>query len=197
MPFGISLLHPHQLMLPLVMPAAPGPLWQFFHNSDNKPNGSHYRETHWRCIDAHRPAMVPVDVDLADNFKLMEKEEWFESEAVKEASCDVLGEKKAMAGHLRHCQHATAEEKGIAASEVPTKADKKATAKHKQEKAVEEDDQADDEAGSLGNGRKKRKIRASDGVDKATARFVHEKFILMRHAFELQIQVASYRHLAN
>ncbi|KAJ6620220.1 hypothetical protein B0H10DRAFT_2216262 [Mycena sp. CBHHK59/15] len=165
-----------------------------------------------------------------------------------------------MAGHLRHHQHATAEEKGIAASEVPIKVDKKAVAKRKQEKAVEEDDQADDEAGSAGNGRKKRKIvatveksfsqsklqvfrgldipfsdaqkdtigdqflcatqsanlpeqwvedpevlklfmmfqghaldvvplrpelggpllqQASDGVDEATARFVHEKFVLM------------------
>lgn len=82
-------------------------------------------------------------------------------EAAQEANCDVLGEKKAMAGHLRRCQHATAKEKGIAALEAPTKADQKAAAKRKQEKASDEADQADDEAGSAGNGRKKRKLVAT------------------------------------
>ncbi|KAJ6600275.1 hypothetical protein DFH09DRAFT_1497658 [Mycena vulgaris] len=39
-----------------------GQLWAYFHSSTNKPNGVHYRVTHWRCIDA-RPAAEPIDVD--------------------------------------------------------------------------------------------------------------------------------------
>ena len=41
------------------------------------------------------------------------------------AKCDVNGEKKAMAGHLRRCAHATAQEKAAAAKVNPTKAETK------------------------------------------------------------------------
>ncbi|KAJ7192678.1 hypothetical protein GGX14DRAFT_594313 [Mycena pura] len=38
-----------------------GALWPHFHQSDTKPNGTHYRATHWRCIDAKRPKNEPID----------------------------------------------------------------------------------------------------------------------------------------
>jgi hypothetical protein len=47
--------------------------------------------------------------------------------AVK-GNCDVNGEKKAMAGHLRRCTHLTAAENALAAEVHPTKAQQKATA---------------------------------------------------------------------
>ncbi|KAJ7793330.1 ribonuclease H-like domain-containing protein, partial [Mycena leptocephala] len=140
------------------MPVAKGPLWVYFHRS-NKHNGSHYRATHWRCIDTYRPSTAPIDVDHAENRELMEKEPWFELAlaAALEAACDVNGEKTAMAGHLRRCDHATKAEKEAAASEVPTKADKKAAAKRKQEKKAEGGDETDEGESS---GRKKRKLAA-------------------------------------
>lgn len=70
------------------------------------------------------------------------------------------GEKKAMAGHLRRCTHATTKEKALAAEVNPTKAEKKST-----EASVAETTKrareatasyADDEAG-VTQGRKKRK----------------------------------------
>jgi hypothetical protein len=77
--------------------------------------------------------------------------------AALEAACDVNGEKTAMAGHLRRCDHATKAEKEAATSEVPTKADKKAAAKRKQEKKAEGGDETDE---AESGGRKKRKLAA-------------------------------------
>ncbi|KAJ6628169.1 hypothetical protein B0H10DRAFT_2209838 [Mycena sp. CBHHK59/15] len=42
------------------------------------------RATHWRCIDTFRPADIPIDVEVAGNLSLMEKEAWFEK-ALKDA----------------------------------------------------------------------------------------------------------------
>ncbi|KAJ7191607.1 hypothetical protein GGX14DRAFT_600008 [Mycena pura] len=42
------------------MPPGDGPLWPYFHKSKDKPNGSHHRATHWRCIDAKRPQNEPT-----------------------------------------------------------------------------------------------------------------------------------------
>ncbi|KAJ7767740.1 hypothetical protein B0H16DRAFT_1787242 [Mycena metata] len=85
------------------MPAATGPLWDYFHQSNNKPNGAHYRATHWRCIDARRPADEPIDVDASADVKLIKNAGWFADALATaiEDKCDVNGEKKAMAGHLR------------------------------------------------------------------------------------------------
>ncbi|KAJ7314449.1 hypothetical protein DFH08DRAFT_821463 [Mycena albidolilacea] len=44
-----------------------------------------------------------------------------------EGNCDVNGEKKAMAGHLRRCTHLMAAENALAAEVNPTKAQQKAT----------------------------------------------------------------------
>ena len=54
-----------------------GPLWAYFHSSTNKPNGVHYRVTHWRCIDARRPAAEPIDVDASVDVTLIQNATWF------------------------------------------------------------------------------------------------------------------------
>ncbi|KAJ6624903.1 hypothetical protein B0H10DRAFT_1942862 [Mycena sp. CBHHK59/15] len=142
------------------MPPATGPLWAYFHQSDTKPNGNHFRATHWHCIDARHPQDEPIDVDASVDVALIKNAEWF-AEALAsaiEGKCDVNGEKKAMAGHLRRCAHSTAAEKARAAEVNPTKAEKKATeseaAKHAREATASD---ADDEA-PVTSGRKKRKL---------------------------------------
>ncbi|KAK6984342.1 hypothetical protein R3P38DRAFT_3375142, partial [Favolaschia claudopus] len=62
------------------MPPKLADIWGPFHRSDNKPNGSHHRATHWRCINAERPSTAPIDIDLEDgDWELMAKEQWFEA----------------------------------------------------------------------------------------------------------------------
>ncbi|KAJ6579999.1 hypothetical protein DFH09DRAFT_830369, partial [Mycena vulgaris] len=127
------------------MPPATGPLWAHFHQSDTKPNGVHFRATHWHCIDARRSKDEPIDVDASANVTLIKNAKWFADALTSaiEAGCNVNGEKKAMAGHLRRCAHAMAKEKALAAQVSPTKAEQKASA----------DDEAD-----VTQGRKKRKM---------------------------------------
>jgi hypothetical protein len=63
------------------MPASLGPLWQSFLRSDDKPNGSHHRATHWACINANRPTTAPINVDADGSsldVELLQKEPWFE-----------------------------------------------------------------------------------------------------------------------
>jgi hypothetical protein len=59
------------------MAPATGPLWAHFHQSDNKPNGVHFRATHWRCIDARRPKDEPIDVDASLDVTLIKNARWF------------------------------------------------------------------------------------------------------------------------
>ncbi|KAJ7175217.1 ribonuclease H-like domain-containing protein [Mycena crocata] len=68
-----------------------------------------------------------------------------------------------MAGHLRRCELATAEEKALAARAAPTKKDKEAAEKRAKEKRKqvaggEDDAEADDEGAGGSSGRKKRKL---------------------------------------
>ncbi|KAJ7664843.1 ribonuclease H-like domain-containing protein [Mycena rosella] len=94
---------------------------------------------------------------------LIKNAQWFTDALASaiEAKCDVNGEKKAMAGHLRKCPHATATEKSMAAEVNPTKAEQKATqatvseASKRAREARASD--ADDE-GAVPEGRKKRKM---------------------------------------
>ncbi|KAJ7614224.1 hypothetical protein DFH06DRAFT_1344184 [Mycena polygramma] len=55
--------------------------WGPFHRSDDCPNGSHHRATHWRCIDTFRPANAPINLDVLGNLSLMKNEAWFEKGA--------------------------------------------------------------------------------------------------------------------
>lgn len=61
---------------PAIAPAT-GPLWAHFHQSDNKPNGVHFKATHWRCIDARRPKDEPIDVDASLDVMLIKNARWF------------------------------------------------------------------------------------------------------------------------
>ncbi|KAJ7227341.1 ribonuclease H-like domain-containing protein [Mycena pura] len=137
-----------------------GALWPHFHQSDTKPNGTHYRATHWRCIDAKRPKNEPIDVEASADVTLIRNAEWF-AEALAsamEAREDVNGEKKAMAGHLRKCPHSTTAEKAAAATVNPTKAEQKAAESQAAKRARESDaSDADDEARETGVVKKKRK----------------------------------------
>ncbi|KAJ7754680.1 hypothetical protein DFH07DRAFT_1029132 [Mycena maculata] len=134
------------------MPPKRADIWGSFHQSDEKPNGHHYRATHWRCIDAERPSTVAIDIELENNWELMKNEEWFEAALASALSKkkDVNGEKGAMAAHLRRCELATAEEKALATRTAPTKrereeAEKREKAKRKQADDGEGDVEADDE----------------------------------------------------
>ncbi|KAJ6546775.1 hypothetical protein B0H10DRAFT_2243447 [Mycena sp. CBHHK59/15] len=145
------------------MAPASGPLWAYFHSSTNKPNGVHYRVTHWRCIDTRRPAAKPIDVDASVDVTLIQNATWFADALASAiaAKCDVNGEKKAMAGHLRRCAHATVQEKAAAAKVNPTKAETKTTqvaegeaAKRAREATASDADDKDD------TGHKCKKVKA-------------------------------------
>ncbi|KAJ7925354.1 hypothetical protein B0H13DRAFT_1559571, partial [Mycena leptocephala] len=136
-----------------------------FHRSADRPNCSHHRATHWRCIDTFRPANTPIDIDVAGNLSLMENEAWI-AKALPDAidakeSCN--GEKTAMTGHLRKCPHATPAEKALAATTAPTKSENKAAEKRKLEKtSVSDGNTADDEDGGSGQrGAKCKKVEKS------------------------------------
>ncbi|KAJ6453219.1 hypothetical protein C8R47DRAFT_1329389 [Mycena vitilis] len=143
-----------------------GDIWGPFHRSEDRPNGSHHRATHWRCIDTFRPADAPINIDTLDKLSLMENEAWFD-QALKDAvaaekSCN--GEKSAMAGHLRKCAHATPAEKALATKTAPTKSEKKIAEKRKLEKTASDFDgnTADDEdCGSSQRGAKRKKVDKS------------------------------------
>ncbi|KAJ7222094.1 hypothetical protein GGX14DRAFT_387929 [Mycena pura] len=137
------------------MPPGDGPLWPYFHKSKDKPNGSHHRATHWRCIDAKRPQNEPIDVDTSADVTLNKNAEWFQEEALAvalEAKDDVNGEKKAMASHLRTCPHATAPEKAKAAEVAPTKAEQKAAQTKAELLAAEHSDEEPDAGALEGSG---------------------------------------------
>ncbi|KAK7025660.1 hypothetical protein R3P38DRAFT_3531391 [Favolaschia claudopus] len=135
------------------MPPKLADIWGPFHRSDNKPNGSHHRATHWRCINAERPSTAPIDIDLEDgDWELMAKEQWCNKKSVNV-------EKGAMAGHPRRCEYATAEEKALAVRFAPTKKEKQELEKKRKQGGREEADvNADDEGAGGPGGRKKRKL---------------------------------------
>ncbi|KAK6974268.1 hypothetical protein R3P38DRAFT_3296771 [Favolaschia claudopus] len=110
-----------------------------FHRSDNKPNGSHHRATHWRCINAERPSTAPIDIDLEDgDWELMAKEQWCNKKSVNVEK---------------------AEEKALAVRFVPTKKEKQELEKKRKQGGREEADvNADDEGAGGSGGRKKRKL---------------------------------------
>ncbi|KAJ7151980.1 ribonuclease H-like domain-containing protein [Mycena filopes] len=141
------------------MAPATGPLWAYFHQSDTKPNNVHYRATHWRCIDAQRPADEPIDVDSAVDVTLIKNAEWFADALARAvaAGCEVNGEKKAMAGHLRRCTHSTAQEKALAALANPTQKEKKTAAAETSKRAREPAGSDADDEGVVAGSRKKRK----------------------------------------
>ncbi|KAF7342787.1 DUF659 domain-containing protein [Mycena sanguinolenta] len=142
------------------MPPKQAEIWSAFHASDDKPNGSHHRATHWRCINAERPSAAPIDIEAEENLKLIKNEEWFAAalaSALRKKK-DVNGEKGAMAGHLRKCEFATDEERALAARAKPTKKDKEVAKKRKQNDGGEDDTEADDEGAGGSGGRKKRKL---------------------------------------
>ncbi|KAJ7899618.1 hypothetical protein B0H14DRAFT_3423929 [Mycena olivaceomarginata] len=104
-------------------------------------------------------------MELENNWPSMKNEEWFATALASALGKkkDVDGEKGAMAGHLRRCGFATAEEKALAARAAPTKQEKKkaeeeAKAKRKQAGGGEDDVDADDEGAGDAGGRKKRKL---------------------------------------
>ncbi|KAJ7808340.1 ribonuclease H-like domain-containing protein [Mycena olivaceomarginata] len=143
-----------------------GDIWGPFHRSEDRPNGSHHRATHWRCIDTFRPANAPINIDIADKLSLMKNEEWFDKalQDAVDASKSCNGEKTAMAGHLRKCPHATPAEKALAAKIAPTQSEKKIAEKRKLEKTASDVDgnTADDEAGgSSQRGAKRKKVDKS------------------------------------
>ncbi|KAJ7202919.1 ribonuclease H-like domain-containing protein [Mycena pura] len=150
------------------MPPKQAEIWNTFHRSDDKPNGSHHRATHWRCIDAERPSTAAIDVDLGSDWDLMKEEEWFMTALASALSKkkDVNGEKGAMAGHLRKCEFTTSEEKALAARAAPTKkereeAEKRDKIKRKQPGGGEEDVEADDEGpGGSRKGKKRKLVQA-------------------------------------
>ncbi|KAJ6492762.1 ribonuclease H-like domain-containing protein [Mycena vitilis] len=145
------------------MPPKLGDIWGPFHRSDDKPNGSHNRATHWRCINAERPLAAPINVDVESDWDLLKNEAWFDAALAaatsKKKYCN--GEKSAMAGHLRKCELSTAAEKSLAAREAPTKKEKQEmekAAKRKHKGSEKDDTDADDEgAGGSGGQKKKRK----------------------------------------
>ncbi|KAK7017310.1 DUF659 domain-containing protein [Favolaschia claudopus] len=145
------------------MPPKPGEIWTVFHKSSDKPNGSHHRATHWRCIDAERPSTEAIDIE--DDWNLMKKEAWFSAESALAKGKDANGEKGAMAAHLRKCEHATAEEKAMAVRISPTKKEKeeaqKGKGKRKQADGDEKGADADDEGvGGSGGGKKRKLVQA-------------------------------------
>ncbi|KAJ7310799.1 hypothetical protein DFH08DRAFT_822898 [Mycena albidolilacea] len=75
-----------------------------------------------------------------------------------------------MAGHLRKCPHATAEEKALAAKESPTKAEQKAAqvaaAKRARDASASE---ADDEGGASQTRKKRKKVQAVERAFKLKA----------------------------
>ncbi|KAJ7642481.1 ribonuclease H-like domain-containing protein [Mycena polygramma] len=147
------------------MPPKLGDIWGPFHRSDDKPNGSHHRATHWRCINAERPLTAPIDVDVESDWSLLKNEAWFDAALAAATSKNKYcnGEKSAMAGHLRKCELSTAAEKALAAREAPTKKEKEKqemerAAKRKHKGSEKDDTDADDEgAGGSGGQKKKRK----------------------------------------
>ncbi|KAK6991514.1 DUF659 domain-containing protein [Favolaschia claudopus] len=149
------------------MPPKLGDIWTVFHKSSDKPNGSHHRATHWRCIDAERPSTEAIDIEFEDDWNLMKKEAWFSAalESALAQGKDVNGEKGAMAAHLRRCEHATAEEKAMAVRISPTKKEKeeaqKGKGKRKQADGDEKGADADDESvGGSGGGKKRKLVQA-------------------------------------
>ncbi|KAJ6589179.1 hypothetical protein B0H19DRAFT_1248734 [Mycena capillaripes] len=147
------------------MPPKAAEIWGAFHRSDDKPNGSHHRATHWRCINVERPSTAAIDIELENDWNLMKKEEWFSPALASALSKkkDVNGEKGAMAGHLWKCDFAIAEEKALAAWAAPTKkereeAEKREKTKRKQAGGEGTDVEADDEGAGGSGGRKKRKL---------------------------------------
>ncbi|KAJ6569750.1 hypothetical protein DFH09DRAFT_1313540 [Mycena vulgaris] len=147
------------------MPPKPAEIWGAFHASDDKPNESHHRATHRRCINAERPSTAPIDIELENDGHLMKDEQWFATSLASALSKkqDVNGEKGAMAGHLRRCEFATAEERALAARSAPTKkekeeAEKQEKTKRKQAGGGEDDVEAEDEDAGGAGGRKKRKL---------------------------------------
>ncbi|KAJ6573792.1 ribonuclease H-like domain-containing protein [Mycena vulgaris] len=136
-----------------------GDIWGPFHRSEDRPNGSHHRATHWRCIDTFRPANAPINIDIADKLS----KNGLTRDAV-DASKSCNGEKTAMAGHLRKCPHATPAEKALAAKTAPTQSEKKIAEKRKLEKTASDvnGNTADDEAGgSSQRGAKRKKVDKS------------------------------------
>ncbi|KAK7013534.1 hypothetical protein R3P38DRAFT_2546189 [Favolaschia claudopus] len=70
-----------------------------------------------------------------------------------------MGKKGAMAGHLRRCEYATAEEKALAVRFAPTKKEKQELEKKRKQGGREEADvDADHEGAGGSGGRKKRKL---------------------------------------
>ncbi|KAJ7817147.1 hypothetical protein B0H13DRAFT_1923079 [Mycena leptocephala] len=65
------------------MAPATGPLWPYFHQSDTKPNGAHFRATHWRCIDAQRPKDEPIEVEASVDVTLIKNAAWFADEYMR------------------------------------------------------------------------------------------------------------------
>ncbi|KAJ6524808.1 hypothetical protein B0H19DRAFT_1085188 [Mycena capillaripes] len=60
-----SALVPHLPVSALTTPPKLEDIWGPFHRSDNKPNGSRNRATHWRCINSERPSSAPINIELA------------------------------------------------------------------------------------------------------------------------------------
>ncbi|KAJ6534826.1 hypothetical protein B0H19DRAFT_1271523 [Mycena capillaripes] len=124
-----------------------------------RPNGT----GDWasRCIEARRPRDEPIDVAVSVDVTLVKNAGWF-AEALAsaiEAKCDVNGEKKAMAGHLRRCNHSMVAVKALAAQVSPTKAEQKAAESGAAKRAREPDAvDADDENTVTGRSRQKRKL---------------------------------------
>ncbi|KAJ7876867.1 hypothetical protein B0H14DRAFT_2342469 [Mycena olivaceomarginata] len=125
-----------------------GDIWGPFHRSEDRPNGSHHRATHWRCIDTFRPANAPINIDIADKLSLMKNEEWFD---------------KGMCW-LSRGVHGLTKLKALAAKTAPTQSEKKIAEKRKLEKTASDVDgnTADDEAGgSSQRGAKRKKVDKS------------------------------------
>ncbi|KAK7027516.1 hypothetical protein VNI00_015149 [Paramarasmius palmivorus] len=95
------------------MPPAKGPLWTYFYRGE-KQNSSQYKAYCYRCIKQHRPSDAPIDIDGTD--ETMVTEPWFDDAVEKTKS--TLGEKGAMAAHLKRCPFASKEAKRAAELEA-------------------------------------------------------------------------------
>ncbi|KAJ7203654.1 ribonuclease H-like domain-containing protein [Mycena pura] len=156
------------------MPPTLGAAWGPFYRPEDRPNGKHNRGYHWRCVYAMRPSSAAAIPDVEKNWKQLEKLSWFDDviSQMDQLEVHVNGEKKALAGHLRHCAHSTDDERKLAAQVNPTKkeakeaaADAERRAKKRKAGVDESNSDADDEGSGHGNGGTSRKRKAVRRVE--------------------------------
>ncbi|KAJ7203636.1 hypothetical protein GGX14DRAFT_398791 [Mycena pura] len=108
-------------------------------------------------------------IEVEKNWAQLETENWFVSvlELMEEEKTDALGEKSALAAHLRSCKHSTVAERKLAAEVSPTKKEQAEKAKEdsaaKRMRREGDEDLADDEGSATGP-RRRKTVKAVEGV---------------------------------